>query len=113
MLAILDLTHQDPEARFTTREVAEQMGADEYPVRAAFSWLVRCKKIEVVRGEIRERVTRTAGEKYPVAVYRFKPKSESGDFAALYQVFGLAPTGAGSRDAAGLCNSHELRAESP
>jgi hypothetical protein len=91
MLAILELTHTNPEAQFTTRDVAQEMGAKEYAVRLAFSWLCRFGKIEIVEGKIIERKTRTAGEKYPVSVYRIKPKAMTGEaLDALYKAFGLA-----------------------
>lgn len=89
MLAILELTHEDAEARFTTLDVADQLGVREYQVRAAFHWLRRFRKIAVVPGEIQERITYPSGQRYPVTVYRMLPKSTPADFDALYQVFGL------------------------
>lgn len=38
------------EGRFTTADIARHMGAEEYPVRAAFSWLARYGQIEIIPG---------------------------------------------------------------
>jgi hypothetical protein len=91
MLAILELTHEDQDARFTTLDVAQEMGVKEYRVRAAFSWLVRFGKIKIAAGEIVERMSPTFGEKYPVTLYRMLPKSAPADFDAIYRAFGLRP----------------------
>lgn len=75
---------------FTTLEIARLMGADEYHVRIAFSWLTRYKAIERVPGVRSVRYTGTAGEKYSAAVYRIRDESAAADFAALNRAFGFA-----------------------
>lgn len=90
MLAILEHIHADPERGFTTLDIALDMGANEYPVRAAFHWLRRLGKIEIARGARVERHNRTEGKAYSVRVYRLKAKSATpAAFDALYRVFGL------------------------
>lgn len=88
MLAILEHVHECPESQFTTCDVAAEMGVKEYSVRAAFHWLRRFGKIEVVEGDIVERVNRTAGKRYPVTLYRVKPQSDTtAEFQAFYMRF--------------------------
>jgi hypothetical protein len=88
MLAILELTHEDAEAKFTTLDVAQEMGVDEYPVRAAFWWLRKLGKIQPDEKNVLHRLTRTAGERYEVTVYRIKPKAAtSEEFQAFYARF--------------------------
>lgn len=74
---------------FTTHDIARDMGADEYHVRIAFSWLSRYKAIERVPGVRSVRYTGTAGEKYSAAVYRICETSGEADFAALNRIFGF------------------------
>lgn len=81
------LEAQKPISHFTTLAVALHMGADEYPVRTAFSWLRRYGLIETVPCVFSVRYTKTNGEKYPAAVYQLKEKSTPADFAALHRVF--------------------------
>lgn len=88
MLAILEFTREDEERGFTTVDIAQEIGAKEYQVRVAFSWLMRFGKIEIVPGELVRRTTRTAGEKYPVNIYRLKPKAETTvEFLNFYMRF--------------------------
>lgn len=83
---------EDGEGRvvFTTRDIADAMGAEEYPVRVAFSWLRRFRVIEAVEGTAVFRHTRRAGEKYAVSMYRLRADSSPADFDALYRACGLA-----------------------
>lgn len=74
---------------FTTTDIAAVMGCDEYPVRAACSWLRRFRLIEAVEGTACMRRTRKTGERYTACFYRLKPQARPADFDALYQVFGL------------------------
>jgi len=78
---------------FTTHDIARYMGVGEYPVRAAFTRLIRCNLIEIVPG-VRTRRYRTQpagrrlhGNDYTVAVYRVKEQSGEADFQALMGVF--------------------------
>ncbi|MBU1363947.1 MAG: hypothetical protein KKE51_09020 [Gammaproteobacteria bacterium] len=73
---------------FTTVEIARVMGADEYHVRIAFSWLTRFKAIERVPGVRSVRYTETQGEKYSASVYRIREEAAPVDFAALNRLFG-------------------------
>lgn len=85
LLAILEFLDEDQEQTFTTRDIAGAMRVEEYPVRAAFSWLRRAGKIAIVEDAVCDRVTRTAGERYPVAVYKLKRAAETTpDFLAYY-----------------------------
>lgn len=86
MLAILEAIHgREEDATFTTREIAEEIGVNEYPVRLAFSWLCRFGKISAVDGKAIERTTRTTGKKYEVALYRVKAASTTTvEFQAFY-----------------------------
>lgn len=74
-------------ARFTTLEIARDMGADEYHVRIAFSWLSRYRIIESIPGVRSVRYTGTAGEKYSANVYQLRQESTPADFATLNRVF--------------------------
>lgn len=73
---------------FTTVEIAKDMGAEEYHVRVAFSWLARRKEIEPVPGVRSVRYTGTQGEKYSASVYRVREEAAQVDFAALNRLFG-------------------------
>ena len=57
---------------FTTHDIARHIGADETQVRAAFGWLARHKKIEIVPCVTCRRYTRTQGEEYSASVYRLR-----------------------------------------
>jgi hypothetical protein len=72
---------------FTTHDIARHMGADEYHVRIAFSWLTRNRVIETIPGVRSVRYTGTAGERYSANVYQLVAVSEKPDFSALMGVF--------------------------
>ena len=74
---------------FTTVDIAHAMGVEEYPVRAAFSWLCRYRLIEIAEGTACMRRTRRTGERYTASIYKLKPTAAPADFDALYQVLGL------------------------
>lgn len=74
---------------FTTHEIARAMGADEYHVRIAFSWLSRYRIIESIPGVRSVRYTGTAGEKYSANVYQLRQESTPADFETLNRVFGV------------------------
>jgi hypothetical protein len=72
---------------FTTHDIARHMGAEEYHVRIAFSWLTRNRVIETIPGVRSVRYTGTAGERYSANVYQVVAVSEKPDFSALMGVF--------------------------
>jgi len=72
---------------FTTHDIARAMGAEEYHVRIAFSWLTRNRVIETIPGVRSVRYTGTHGEKYSANVYQLVAVSAKPDFAALMGVF--------------------------
>ena len=72
---------------FTTHDIARHMGAEEYHVRIAFSWLTRNRAIETIPGVRSVRYTGSAGEKYSANVYQLVAVSEKPDFSALMGVF--------------------------
>lgn len=72
---------------FTTLDIARSMGAEEYPVRAAVTWLNRYRHIEVVPGVRSRRYTKAHGEEYSATVYQVREASEQADFATLTRVF--------------------------
>lgn len=82
--------------RFTTADIARAMGVDEYPVRAAVSWLARYQLIEIVPGVRSKRylsqpaARRLHGDSYSVSVYQIKEQAAEVDFAALNRAFGFA-----------------------
>lgn len=86
MLAVLEHLHAEGDgASFTTREIAEGMGAAEGAVRMVLSGLCRLGKVAAVGSELVRRRTRTAGDMNEVAVYRLQPKSETAvEFQAFY-----------------------------
>ena len=91
----IDMYVQDRgDNRFTTADIARYMGVEEYPVRAAFSWLVRYRFIEIVPGLRSRRYLaqppdrRLHGEVYSVSVYRVKERCGEANFAALNRAFG-------------------------
>lgn len=88
MQAIRDYQQKFAIEHFTTREIAKQMGVDEYPVRTAFSWLHRYQMIETVPCVRSIRYTKAHGEEYSATVYQIKPESTAADFAALNRIFG-------------------------
>lgn len=81
------------ENRFTTADIARFMGAEEYPVRAAFSWLNRNRLIEIVPGVRTRRYLpqtsnrRWEGDWYSVSVYQVVDKCAKADFDTLNRVF--------------------------
>ena len=89
MQAIKQHVDRAGKAHFTTIEIARDIGADEYHVRIAFSWLTRYKAIEQVPGVRSVRYTGTQGEKYSASVYRIREEAALVDFAALNRVFGI------------------------
>jgi len=78
---------------FTTADIARFMGVEEYPVRAAVSWLARYGLIEIVPGvrSVRYRSAQTNSKAhcayYSVAMYRAKERFGVADFAALMRAF--------------------------
>lgn len=82
-------TDEEGRVVFSTIDIAQEMGADEYPVRVACSWLRRYRIIEVVEGTTCMRRTRRTGERYTASLYRLRPQAEPADFNALFRVFGL------------------------
>jgi hypothetical protein len=84
------------ENRFTTADIARFMGIDEYPVRAAVSWLARYGLIEIIPGVRSKRYRsmptdrRPHDDDYSVSMYRVKEKASEVDFAALNRAFGFA-----------------------
>jgi len=89
--AVLDAikAHAEQMPTFTTVDIARAMGVEEYPVRAAFSWLCRYRLIEIIEGTTCIRRTRRAGEAYTASMYKLKPAAAPADFDALYRVLGL------------------------
>lgn len=94
--AIEQYVKDHAEGRFTTADIARFMGAEEYPVRAAFSWLVRYRFIEIIPGVRSKRYLgqptnrRLHGDSYSVSMYQIKEQSGEADFAALNRAFGFA-----------------------
>lgn len=79
---------------FTTYDIARVLGVEEYPVRAAMSWLLKRGVVEKV-GTKERRLPPPAGRRlhgdvYPVSVYRVKETAAPADFAALNRAFGFA-----------------------
>ena len=79
--------------RFTTADIARFMGIDEYPVRAAMTWLTRYGFVEIIP-EVRSRRylpkqddRRWHCDTYSVSMYRVKEKASQADFTALMGVF--------------------------
>lgn len=81
------------ENRFTTADIARDMGVDEYPVRAAVSWLARYGMIEIIPGVRSKRYRsmptdrRPHDDDYSVSVYQVKEPACEANFAALMGVF--------------------------
>lgn len=72
---------------FTTSEIAACMGVDEYPVRAAMTWLARSRMVEAVPGVRSRRYTRGSGKEYSATVYRLCDRNGAADMATLLRVF--------------------------
>ncbi len=92
--AIEKFVDQRTEKHFTTADIARFMEVDEYPVRAAFSWLARYGLIEIIPGVRSKRYLeqpadrRLHGDSYSVSMYRVKERAAEVDFAALNRAFG-------------------------
>ncbi|MBN8285467.1 hypothetical protein [Zoogloea sp.] len=76
---------------FTTRDIAEAVGVDEYSVRAALSWLLK-RKIVAPAGEASRPYPASAGQRlqgksYTVTLYRVVERGQAPDFAALMGAF--------------------------
>lgn len=77
---------------FTTLDIARHMGVEEYPVRAAVSWLNRYRYIEIVPGVRSKRYLpmngnrRLHGNEYSVSVYQIRETTPA-DFDTLNRVF--------------------------
>ncbi|GEM_PF-5619498 len=70
---------------FTSFDIAEKMGAPEYPVRAAISWLLNRRVIE--KAGTRKRYTAHRHEAYWATTYRVRERSALVDFRALMGAF--------------------------
>ena len=82
------------DGEFTTYNIAGVLGVEEYPVRAAMSWLLKRGIVEKV-GAKERRLPRVPGKRmhadtYPVALYQIKEQAGDVDFAALNRAFGFA-----------------------
>lgn len=79
------------ESRFTTADIARFMEVDEYPVRAAVSWLARYGLIEIIPGVRSKRYLspdcRRHSDDYSVSMYQVKEQAGEADFQALMGVF--------------------------
>lgn len=81
------------ENRFTTADIARFMVVDEYPVRAAVSWLARYGLIEIIPGVRSRRYLeqpanrRLHGDSYSVSVYQIKERCGEVNFAVLMGAF--------------------------
>jgi len=79
--------------RFTTADIAQFMGVEEYPVRAAMTWLIRSKMIEIIPGVRSKRYftpqvdRRLHSDGYSVSMYRIKEPACEVDFSALMGAF--------------------------
>lgn len=79
---------------FTTADIARFMGADEYQVRAAFTWLARYQVVEIIPGvrskrylgEPRDPSKRRHANSYFASMYRMREACEV-DFNRLMGVF--------------------------
>jgi hypothetical protein len=83
------------ENRFTTADIARFIGVEEYPVRAAVSWLARYGMVEIIPGVRSRRYLgqpadiskRRHTDQYFASVYQVKERCGEADFAALMGVF--------------------------
>lgn len=84
------------ENRFTTADIARFLGVEEYPVRAAVSWLARYGMIEIIPGVRSKRYLgkpadiskRRHTDQYFASVYQIKEAAGEANFAALNRAFG-------------------------
>lgn len=94
--AILSFVEVEEKDHFTTHDIARFMGVEEYPVRAAFTFLKRNNIIDIVPGVRTKRYLsppadprhRLHGDSYWVSVYQLKEEAVQVDFAALNRLFG-------------------------
>lgn len=79
--------------RFTTADIARFMEVEEYPVRAAVSWLARYGFVEIIPGVRSKRYftppanRRLHSDGYSVSMYRVKEPACEVDFSALMGAF--------------------------
>lgn len=89
--AIEQFVAQLGENRFTTADIARFMVVDEYPVRAAVSWLARYGFVEIIPGVRSKRYLaaecRRHSDDYSVSMYRVKEPACEVDFSALMGAF--------------------------
>lgn len=85
-------SHSD---QFTTQDIARYMAVEEYPVRAAISWLNRNEEIEIVPGVRSKRYLAEREPGYAPAYDQLfgiglsdQEKAGKADFAALNRLFG-------------------------
>lgn len=82
------------QGEFTTYDIARVSGIEEYPVRAAMSWLVKRGIVERIGTTERTlqpvKDRRLHGDRYTVALYRAKEEAAPVDFNALNRAFGFA-----------------------
>lgn len=80
------------EGEFTTYDIARVLGVEEYPVRAAMSWLVKRDIVERIgitdRPLPQVQGKRMHCETYTVVLYRAKEEAAPVDFSALNRLFG-------------------------
>jgi len=78
---------------FTTYDIAGVLGVEEYPVRAAMSWLVKRGIVEKVGTKERRLPApigrRLHGDVYAVSLYMVKEEAAPVDFSALNRAFGF------------------------
>jgi hypothetical protein len=92
--AIEQFVKDRSENRFTTADIARFIGVEEYPVRAAVSWLARYGMVETIPGVRSKRYRsmptdrRSHDDDYSVSVYQVKEQAAPVDFAALNRAFG-------------------------
>lgn len=86
MAAIRSYVEDQAKPFFTTLDIARHMGVDEYPVRAAVSWLSHQNLVGIVPGVRCKRYTRTRGEQYDTTVYQLR-NLDSGDIKTLMLAF--------------------------
>lgn len=93
--AIEQYVNERADKRFTTADIARFMGSEEYPVRAAISWLARYGLIEIIPG-VRSRrylgqpsdmTKRRHTDQYFASVYQIKQPAGEPDFSVLMGAF--------------------------
>lgn len=82
---------RDYQGDFTTYDIARALGIEEYPVRAAMSWLVKRQIVERIGTTERPLPPvpgkRLHGDTYTVALYRAREEAAPVDFSALMGAF--------------------------